>query len=192
LTDKELDECWLALGDADAAKAFAAIQKLALSGQAPDYFEKKLLPVSKESIRRNIAGLADDLEEYRRDAEAALVDLGKAAIPHLESAKRDHFPSERIAATMPTIAARVRAGAPFPTSREQLRRLRAIEVLERTGSRAAAAFLSRLAKGLEAPITAEAKSWRQARRLVSPCRWTSFTISACMGSTLSPLKRDSA
>jgi WD40 repeat protein len=147
LSDKQLEQSWQALSGDDGVKAFEAIQRLALSGQAPRFFKDRLEPITDKYVLRLIAGLGDDLEEVRARAAADLVQLGVAAETALRAALKKEFPSAEAAKEIPTILKQLeRASALYPKG-ERLRYLRAIETLERDGSEEARRILSQLAGG---------------------------------------------
>ncbi len=150
---------WSELGHADAAKAGQAIRRLSEAGAAAvPVLKRHMQPVAaRDGLARKIDGWVADLESDQlpvRDKAANELekcgDLAEAALekvlqngPALETQKR-------VARILKAIEDRAQAP-------EQLRALRAIEVLERIGTADARQLLANMAKGdPEARVTQEA------------------------------------
>jgi hypothetical protein len=163
LKDELTREKLLALWDdlADDARSVRAQRTLyAASRQSVPLFKERLRPAElsddEKQIAKWIAALDDDEFQVREEATKKLEKLGAAAVPALQRA-RDKAPLEaqrRIDGLLE------KAGkAEVKVSPEQLRTLRAIQVLERVGEAEARQVLQTLAKGAaEAEATMAAKA----------------------------------
>jgi WD40 repeat protein len=152
---KGLGRCWDDLADEDAARSYQAMRALASSpAEAVALLKDRLPPVAGAGPARLaglIAALDGDTFGERERASRELEKFGLAAEPALH----------RALAAGPTLEARrrierllVRLEGP-----EQLRRIRAVEVLEGIGSPEARRVLEQLAGGLpEARLTREARA----------------------------------
>ncbi len=155
--DKELAIMAKELGQADAAKAYQSILRLALSGRSAAALRPHIVRLDAKRFRAIIARLADDEEMERQRAEAELIELGAVVLPALEAAEKERYPSAEGAERARDIAKRIRAGHKAPPTAARLQMLRAIEALERDGSAAAHALLRDLAAGMpEIEATREA------------------------------------
>jgi RNA polymerase sigma factor (sigma-70 family) len=153
----ELGSLWADLGGRDAGKAYEALCTLAaLPGQALPFLRKQLQPASDEArIAQLIGELNGNTFTVREKARVELEKLGELAEPALRS----------VLAKKPSLEVRVRAERLLarlegkPLSEASLRELRAVELLERIGTREARQVLERLAKGAEgARLTEEAQA----------------------------------
>lgn len=163
---RKLEALWDDLG-ADAVKAHAAVwQLVAVPGQAVPFLGERLKPVPPadgQRLQRLIAGLGDNEFAVREQSAADLAALGELA----ESALRKELaapPTLEVRRRLERLLDKLATGVPSP---EQLRRLRALEVLEQIGDVGAREILGRLARGApEAALTreAEASLARLARR----------------------------
>lgn len=161
LRPAESDTLWNDLSDADAAKAYRAMQTLfAAPEQAISLLKHRLRPADSIEPRR-IERLIDDLDndrfKVRDNADRKLRKIVDDAEPALR----------KVLAGKPSLEQRLRIqrllqvieSAPSPT---RLRELRAVEVLERIGSVEAQQMLKLLAEGdPQAQLTREAKAARQ-------------------------------
>jgi RNA polymerase sigma factor (sigma-70 family) len=157
LETAELTGLWVALAGADASAARRAMWILAESpGQAVALLKERITPAAvadPAQVRRWITDLDSDEFAARAAAAGELEKLGQQAVPALrEALEGKPSPEVRRRAESLLDAAR-QVGSP-----ELLRRLRAVAVLERIGSREAHAVLDRLAGGAEA-----ARETREAR-----------------------------
>jgi RNA polymerase sigma factor (sigma-70 family) len=169
LSAKELADCWTDLASEDAERAYRAVRRLARApAQAVALGKKHLRAVpfpQRETIRRLLAALDSDdfaerekatreLQGLGKDAEAALRQFLEGR-PSLEAHRR----AERILAQMKTAQTKA---PPIPKG-EALRALRALEVLERAGTREARRLLGQFAEGApHATFTREARaSWQR-------------------------------
>jgi hypothetical protein len=157
LGEKELTAAWEDLAG-DARRAFAAVWRLA---EAPTdavvpFLRRHLKPVAppdSAAVRRHIADLDSDSFAAREKAYKQLESLGVLATPALREALAKAPPTE-VRRRLEKLLARPPAVAPSP---RVLRRLRAIQVLERLGSDDARRLLADLAAGAaHAPETEEA------------------------------------
>jgi RNA polymerase sigma factor (sigma-70 family) len=148
--------CWTDLGG-EAAAAYRAIGRLARAPEAVARLRDRLRPVAAADARRVARLIADlDSEKFpvRERATAELAELGELAAPALRKALAG-APSAEQRRRLEGVLARLDA-ARLP--RETLRRVRAVEALERLGSPAARRLLRELAGGAaEARLTREAK-----------------------------------
>jgi hypothetical protein len=159
LEPQQLEGSWKDLADADAEKAFQAIRTLSASPASAAWMGERLRPApgpDAATVTRWIAGLDGDQFEVRKQAEEELRKLGPVAYPALR----------RALANGPSLQARQRiemllekqVTGQAPTS-DELRALRAVEVLERMATPEARQVLAKLAKGAEgAALTREARA----------------------------------
>jgi WD40 repeat protein len=169
---KELAAWWADLADADARRAYAAIWRLAEVPEATTvaFLRERLKPAAEmdgKKVRQLIADLDSDTFDVREKANRQLQDLGPAAVPALREALEKE-PSPEVRRRLETLLSRQPGLAQLP---EVLRRVRAIQVLERLGSKEARALLTELSKGAAyATETQEAKAAleRLSRRAPGP------------------------
>jgi RNA polymerase sigma factor (sigma-70 family) len=161
LPPKELDRLWADLKEADAARAWNAVWRLADSPEAAlALVQKRLKPTlspQDAALRQWVADLDDDSFQRREEAAKRLSELGHLAGPYLSQALKANPSVEqrrRIEQILKAIAERR-----SPLSSEMLRELRAVAVLCRIGSAEARQVLADLAKGPEAsPLTWQARA----------------------------------
>jgi WD40 repeat protein len=156
--EKELASWWTDLAGKDAAAAYAAVWRLA--DTPPDtavaFLRQHLKPVvaaDPDKVRALVADLDSDAFAVRDNAFKQLEDLGISAVPSLRQLlKKDQ--SLEVRRRLETLLVR----APDPAaSPELLRRLRAIQVLERLNGKDARSLLTDLSGGVaEAAETQEA------------------------------------
>ncbi len=158
LSRERLAGLWAGLGQADAAKALEALVALAATPeQTVPFLRERLRPVAAvepQRVERLLADLDSERFEARQKATDELEDLAELAGPALQ----------RLLQTRPTLEVRQRAERLIQklegpvTSPERLRALRAVELLERIGSREAREVLQTLARGTPAArLTQEAR-----------------------------------
>jgi WD40 repeat protein len=160
---RELDAMWADLASADAVKARRAVWALAAAEGAVPLLKERLRPAAFDEKR--FARLLEELDgeqfEVRNKATRELEALGELADSGLRRALENR----------PTFEARRRIEGllekqlrDIPAS-EQLRELRALQVLEQIGSDEARQVLAALAKGTaQARLTQEAQCARATRR----------------------------
>ena len=156
-TPAELEGLWADLSGKDAARAYRALGRLALS---PDVALPRLracLRPAAAGYRQHLGRLVKDLDDdefaVREKASEELAKLGADAEWALREALRGR-PSAELRRRAERLLARRPALAP-----ERLRELRALELLERLESPEARALLERLAQGdADAPLTRDAKA----------------------------------
>jgi hypothetical protein len=151
---QELEQVWADLTSADARKVHAALWRMvAAPERSMPLLGSRLAPAAPAPAEL-LADLDSDKFERREAASKQLADLGEGAEPALEEAimadpsadKRRRI--ERLLAAPRTV-----------WSPEQLRALRAVEVLEQIGNTESRRALEALAKGApEARLTREAKA----------------------------------
>jgi WD40 repeat protein len=157
--EKKAEAYWKELGGADAgtaARAMAALEEIPEAAAA--VLKARLKPVEApptKRIERLIADLDRDTFEVRQQAHQELSRLGEQAAPALRMALEGK-PSAEAAKQAKELLNDLEGPATDP---ELLRRLRAVEVLERIGTAPARKVLEELAKGApNARLTREAKA----------------------------------
>jgi WD40 repeat protein len=159
LDAQKADTLWTDLGSNDAAKARSAV--FALAGdpaRAVPLLRRKLkpgAPPDPKLLEHLIAGLGDSKFARREQSRRELQKLGRLAAPALREALRESNSAEvrrQVERLLEGIPAEVPTG-------EQIRTLRAVEVLELAGTPEAVAVLKLLAGGApEVLPTAQAQS----------------------------------
>lgn len=152
-----MSDFWTDLASTDAARAYRAMKRLVSApASTVHFFRTRLRPVSGVAAERLVPLIADldsDNFERRQKAEKALEELGELAVPALEQALKQR----------PSLEARRRIDGILDPLRlnlrcEQLRAIRAVEVLEHLGTLESQEVLQTLARGAaEARLTQEAK-----------------------------------
>jgi hypothetical protein len=174
LAAREVAARWNDLGDEDGPKAFKAVAELTQSADsALVYFKEHLKPVREldGEAHKNVTKLIADLEAEdfatRKKAMDALSALGTPAAPQLRQALAKAGDVDLRLRLFVVLRAMDSTGA----SPEQLRTLRALEVLERIRTAEAKELLGALAKGVpDAYLTQQAKASlaRVNRRMAKP------------------------
>jgi WD40 repeat protein len=146
--EKEIAAWWADLADADASRAYAAVWQLADVPEpgAVAFFREHLKPApgpDREQVRQHIKDLDSDTFAVREKAFEQLDNLGSAAVPALRQALEQN-PSAEVRRRVETLLSR---SPGLVRSPEVLRRLRAIQVVERLASKDARRLLAELAKG---------------------------------------------
>lgn len=147
LDPKQVEEHWSALGGGDAGKARSAI--VALAGdpaQAVAFLSQRLQPVASpdpQAIEQLVAGLGDMKFATREKSRKELERIGKLALPALRAALKESASAEVRRQAQRLLDG---IGADVPTG-EQVRTLRALEVLELAGTAEAIAVLRTVAGG---------------------------------------------
>jgi WD40 repeat protein/beta-lactamase regulating signal transducer with metallopeptidase domain len=147
LPDGAAESLWADLAGEDAGKARQGVFKLAGDPrQAVPFLAERLkpaAPIDPQKLERWVADLESDRFAVRQEAAASLVKAGEQVVPALQ----------KVLTTQPTIETRLRVeglldkltGGALTT--EQLRLVRAVEVLERMGTPDAREVLRTLAGG---------------------------------------------
>jgi hypothetical protein len=153
-----IEELWTNLGSDDAAKAFKAMCALsAAPGQAIGLLGKELKPVpvvEDKEIAELMDKLADDDFNVRERATESLAKITEQALPAMKKAL-----SGKIALESRKRLERLVEQTASRTSASLLRSLRAVEVLEHTGTTEGKHILLALAGGApQAQLTREAKA----------------------------------
>jgi WD40 repeat protein len=164
---KEIESLWIDLAGDDARMALQGIRKMANAPrETVSWFRERLRPaaaVDAKKISQWVAGLDSEEFAVRQESAQELEKLGELAVPALQ----------KLLANPPSLEARRRAEqilekVTVPTlSTEQLRLMRALEVLEQVGSGEARQVLETLAKGAPGALAtreAQAALDRLARR----------------------------
>jgi len=155
LTAQRLRALWDGLADRDAAAAYQAILELsAVPADAVPFLKDSLGPVEPADPKRVaelIADLDNDDFDVRERASQELDKVAEAARPALQQANAKTKSAEVRRRTESLLK-----GLEFPpTSPEQLRRARAVEVLAACASPAAKGLLQELARGAEGALLPE-------------------------------------
>ncbi len=158
LTAAEVAALWAALKREDATKAGEAAWQLAASPkQTLPYLRERLKPAAGTDARglaKLLADLDDDEFDVRERATQELAALGRAAEPFVQEALRKGPSPEAKTRIEKVLAPLSRAPAP-----EQIRTLRAVEVLEHMGTAGSRELLDALTKGaVDSPLTRDAKA----------------------------------
>jgi RNA polymerase sigma factor (sigma-70 family) len=153
---KQGESLWADLASADARQSYQAMRVLAGADQGVLLLREKVHAVAAVDSRR-LARLVADLDnnefDVREKAAQELRTLGELAAPALRQALKDR-PSAEVRRRAETLLA-----APHELTAEELRCLRAVEVLERARSAEARQVLKSLAAGAaSARLTQEAKA----------------------------------
>jgi RNA polymerase sigma factor (sigma-70 family) len=159
VVDAEAERLWTDLAAEDAARAYAAVRKLAdAPGPALALLRRNLPPVAPadaERVRRLLRHLDSDRFAVREWASRELEAMGPVAAPALQEALAAN-PSAEARRRLEGLLNALTAGA---LPRETLRRLRALGVLEAVGSPEARQVLETVAGGAPlAPETGEARA----------------------------------
>lgn len=159
LSPSVLERLWADLGGTNAIRAYRAVWLLAsASDQAVDFLRRRLRPVQAvpaQRFTRLIAELDSGRFTARQEAARKLAELGALAEPYLRKLLAGR-PSPESRRRVEQILHEVRRWVP-PLS--ELQCLRAVEVLEQTGTVAAKQLLGELAQGAsDARLTEEAKA----------------------------------
>jgi dipeptidyl aminopeptidase/acylaminoacyl peptidase len=159
LSVKETDALWADLADADAGRAYRALAALtAAPAPAVRLLRERVRPMTPDDVRRVrllIADLDSGRFAVRQRAADELEKVGEAAGPALRAALVGK-PSLEKRRQIERLLEQFDRAVPPP---EPLRRLRAIEVLERIGTADAERVLQTLAEGVvEDPLVGEAKA----------------------------------
>jgi hypothetical protein len=159
----ELPALWRTLAVGDAAAAAASMAKLvALGPPAVAFLGQRLHPAVSIDVRRPIARAIADLDSnrfaVREKATRELRRLGVEAEPALVRALRNP-PSPEVRRRLESLLKRPAQSEDLIPAPEELRALRAVEVLEHSATPAACRLLRHLAAGdPDAWLTREAKA----------------------------------
>jgi WD40 repeat protein len=171
-SEKEIAACWSDLTDKDPARAYAAVWRLAEAPEAMvvGWLRAHLKPADEadfKKVRLLIADLNHDEFKVRESAYRQLAQLGNAGVPALREALAKN-PAPEVQGRLETLLSRPPS---LVTSPEILRRLRAIQVLERLDSRESRRLLAELAKGMshaDETLEAQRALERLSRRTATP------------------------
>jgi WD40 repeat protein len=143
---KELDKLWATLADEGSGSAYTSIWTLGAVGDpAVAYLKEKLQPVQSvgDQVRELLPKLDGEKYATREAAFGALKKLGPVIEMDLCAALEGKVSPEM----RKRLQKLVDSWEKRPTSAEELRGVRAIQVLERIGSAEARAVLARVAEG---------------------------------------------
>jgi hypothetical protein len=152
-------ELWADIGDADAAKAFGAMNALAASPRRTvEWLNGQLKPVRGEDanrIARLIKDLDDDSFTIRRNAFDSLAKIGNQARPALVNVLKGETSLE----VRQAVTGLLDLTGPGQLSPDLVRDVRALEVLESIGTPEARRIIEKIAKGASGTrLTAEAEA----------------------------------
>ena len=158
-SEQELEKLWANVAADDARKAFVSINQLAACQDgAVSFLGNHLRPaeiVDSRLVHQLIEDLDSNLFRVRDRAERDLARLGARAAPALQRALTDQ-PSAEVRRRVETL---LNSTSTWHFSWEELRALRAVEVLERIGSNEACRLLERISQGAAgAHLTRDAKA----------------------------------
>jgi hypothetical protein len=160
LSDKDLERLWADLTSDDAGRAYRAVWTLAAaSAQVVPFLQKQLRPVPNidpEVVAQLIARLDDDAFTVRRKALSELKKLGEVAEPALRRAL-EQKPSVEMRRRLQELLSTLEEERKAP-SREMLRDVRAVEVLEQIGTLDARRVLEVLSRGAPGILQREAQA----------------------------------
>ena len=142
LKPEKLSALWESLRDADAGQAYKAVVALAAAPKASAPFLKGRMTATDPRVERLIRDLNDDALDVREKAQKELAKLGEDAGPEMRRALEADPPSElrrRLQELLDLHKGLVAAP-------EEVRRLRAVEALERSGAPESVGVLEDLAK----------------------------------------------
>jgi WD40 repeat protein len=159
LTDAEQDTLWAQLAEPDAAKAYAAIWKLAdVPQHAVPLLHDRMRTIEAPKPADLKPDLADlDASQFRKREAASkrLAELGDGAEPALRKELSEATSAEKRQRLEALLAALDRKNAP---AGENLRSIRCISLLERIHTPEARRLIDKVAKGMEsARATQEAR-----------------------------------
>jgi RNA polymerase sigma factor (sigma-70 family) len=158
LPPAEIERLWAELGGTDGVRAYRAGWALAAARQTAAFLAERLRavpPVERERLTRLIAELDSDRFAVRSRASKELEQLGELAEPAMRQALAGK-PAPEVRSRLKMLLELVASRAP---SAEQLRDLRAVEVLEHLGTPAARQVLTALSQGASgASLTREARA----------------------------------
>jgi hypothetical protein len=161
---------WEELASKNPARAYAAIQELTAAGAAAvKLLAGRVQPAvapDAAAVKKWLADLGSERFANREKARAALHRLGKA----VETALRDRLAKNPAAEERARLEDLLKEIGTRTLNDETLRGIRAVQVLERIGSKEAQSLLVCLAGGAPAPLTQAARAARD--RLVVPKRGT--------------------
>ncbi len=146
-TGKELEALWADLADADAARTWRAVWRMADARDALAFLRGRVKPhpiAAEDVMRKLLADLDSDLFEEREAAAKRLKVLGLQAEPALRAALGAKLSLEQRRRIESILGAMSEPEKPAP---EELRQLRALIVLERIGTPEARRLLEEAAKG---------------------------------------------
>ncbi len=161
LDAKELDAYWNALLQADAKKADVAIWSLVSAPKDSVAFLKKQLHPAQAPDKKQVQGLIADLDsgdfQVRSKAQTQLQQFGELALPDLQAALKQPKSVEQKQRLDLLVQKALDESRPFGTA-ENIRRWRALEVLEKIASAEAKQLVRDLADGVAtAQITLAAR-----------------------------------
>jgi WD40 repeat protein len=144
---KEGEALWTELAGDDAAQAYRSLLRLATAPKQSAAFLSDRLPpavtVDSKTIEQLITDLGSGNFKTRARASEGLAELGDLAVPSLKKALTSRVPLETLR-RMESLLEKITAGV---LTAEQLRVMRAVELLERLGTSESRQVLDTLSKG---------------------------------------------
>ncbi len=154
-----LDSDWRDLASADAKKAFQVIRRWSKEAEkATAFLKKRLAPAPKpaldaQQIEKLVDALAEDQFALREKASQELQKLGDLAVPALQGALSESVTLE-VKQRIQRILKKIHD---TPLANDDLRALRALEILHRLDTPASREIVADLSQGGPAPLTRAAK-----------------------------------
>jgi hypothetical protein len=165
----DLEICWQALADNDAAKALTAMGDMAAAPKEAVALVKERLkpvpPLDVKVVEGLINQLGSDQYKVREKATGDLVKIGDQIIATLDKAAASN-PSPETTKRLQVVRAKLTG---LVLQGDRLRAFRAVEVLERIGTREARQVLEALAAGApESLLTRSAQAALKRYEIVEP------------------------
>jgi WD40 repeat protein len=152
-SSKDLKSLWRTIRGIDAVEAHGALWALVEQPRATEFLGRQMTavrPVAREKVLALISDLDSDSFVAREAAQAALVRLRDAALPVVQEVRKDRSLGPERRQRLERLAAQMEGWQAD---------LRAVEVLERIGTREAREVLRQWADGMpQARLTREAKA----------------------------------
>src|SRR5262249_22144585 len=157
LMPREWEKLWTDLAGADAAVAHQALAQLTAARETVASLKERLPPapkVDRERLQRLLRDLDNDAFAVRDGATRTIEKLGEPARPAIERALAGADASPELRRRLEHLQSRLAV-----STGDQLRELRALELLEHIATPEAQQFLRKLADGApDARLTREAKA----------------------------------
>jgi hypothetical protein len=171
----QLQACWEQLLSRDAERAYQAVGVLAAHpAESVPFLRERLKPfappqgAASDVLAAALRDLDDDQFVRRNQAETTLLRLGKGVEPRLRRELQRPLKSLELRRRMERIVDRLQDPVASP---ELLRELRAVQALERAGTREAVQLLEQLMTGApEGTLTQEARAARERLAQRTPIR----------------------
>lgn len=160
--DESLKGLWQDLTDRDTITGFRAIRKMIRTPGCVEFLQGHLKPAADDEIARAIGDLDHESFDVRQKAEKALLESGGRCRPAVTRVLNAFENSLEFRRRLERVLEKVDA-LPLPV--EDLRKVRAVEVLAGIDGAEAKRMLTALSKGAAgAPVTEAALSFLAARK----------------------------